>query len=325
MKTFNVSRLSRRDFVRSASVGSVIFAQSLTSSVVAQEQKITSAQSPFKLKFAPHVRHFAASAGPNILDQIRYAHELGFTAWEDNGMPKRDTKEQKAIGKLLQSLDMEMGVFVAYGEFRHPTLSGNRFDFFSKSRDPKGVRELLVKKMQDATEIAKRCGARWCTIVPGTQDPSLLSEYQTRNAVENLKYMAEVCEKTGLVMVLEPLNYINHPNCFLQRISHAYQICKMVDSPSCKILDDLYHQQITEGNLINNMISAWDEIAYIQLGDVPGRKQPGTGEINYKKVLDWIYNKGYRGILGMEHGIDAKGVEGEKRLIEAYRRIDLSA
>jgi len=124
-------------------------------------------------------------------------------------------------------------------------------------------------------------------------------------------------------MVLESLNHwTNHPGVFLSKIPQAYQICRAVGSPSCKILDDLYHQQITEGNLIPNMDMAWDEIAYFQVGDNPGRKEPTTGEINYKNIFKHIYNKGYEGVVGMEHGNNKPGKEGETAVIKAYRACD---
>lgn len=123
-------------------------------------------------------------------------------------------------------------------------------------------------------------------------------------------------------MVLEPLNFYNHPGLFLSKIPQAYEVCKAVDSPSCKILFDIYHQQIQEGNLIPNMKMAWDEIAYFQIGDNPGRKEPTTGEINYKNVFKYIYAKGYKGILGMEHGNSKKGKDGELAVIESYRISD---
>ncbi|WAJ71827.1 hydroxypyruvate isomerase family protein [Catenovulum adriaticum] len=317
-------QISRRNFTKGVLASSFGLAASGVSFQATSTEK-KSENGAFTMKFAPHVNHFKNLAGNNILDQIRYAHDMGFRAWEDNRMPNRFEKEQQAIGDLLAKLGMEMGVFVAYGDFKNPIFAGNRLDHFDKrSVDKKQVKAMLTKKMEQAVEISKRCGAKWCTIVPGTIDLTLPVEYQTKNVVENLSYMAEVCEKSGLVMVLEPLNYQNHPNCFLTRISQAYEICKMVDSASCKILDDLYHQQITEGNLIQNMADAWDEIAYIQIGDVPGRKEPGTGEINYNNIMTWLHKQGYNGIIGAEHGIKNKGVDGEKDLIQAYRSIDVT-
>ena len=127
-------------------------------------------------------------------------------------------------------------------------------------------------------------------------------------------------------MVLEPLNpWRDHPGLFLTRMPQAFQICSAVGSPFCKILDDLYHQQITEGNLIPNIDRSWSEIAYFQIGDNPGRKEPGTGEINYKNVFTHIHAKGFTGIMGMEHGNSQPGKEerarGDRRL-SGLRRLD---
>jgi hydroxypyruvate isomerase len=102
----------------------------------------------------------------------------------------------------------------------------------------------------------------------------------------------------------------------------TYMICKGVRSPSCKILFDMYHMQKNEGNIITNMDRCWEEIAYLQIGDNPGRKEPTTGEMNYKNIFKHIHEKGYKGILGMEHGNAKPGKEGEMALIKAYRESD---
>src|SRR5690606_1754145 len=97
---------------------------------------------------------------------------------------------------------------------------------------------------------------------------------------------------------------------------------KAVNSPACKILFDIYHQQITEGNIIPNIDLAWDEIAYFQVGDNPGRKEPGTGELNYRHIFRHIHSKGFTGIVGMEHGNSQPGPEGEQAVIDAYVAAD---
>jgi hydroxypyruvate isomerase len=122
-------------------------------------------------------------------------------------------------------------------------------------------------------------------------------------------------------MVLEPLS--DNPDLFLRHADQSYMICKAVGSPSCKILYDIYHMQRNEGNLIATMEKTWSEIAYIQIGDNPGRKEPGTGEIHYGNVFKYIDTKGFKGVMGMEHGNALPGVEGEKALIEAYRKVDI--
>ncbi len=270
----------------------------------------------FKLKYAPHPGMFKFHAGEDVLDQIQFSADQGFTAWEDNSANLRPVDEQKAIGKKLEQLGMTMGVFVSYGRGRF-----EESDFVSKT--DKAYQQTLKAEMREAVEAAKRLNAKWTTVVPGAVHQKLDPGYQTANCITNLRVMCEVCEPAGLVMVLEPLNwYSNHPGLFLRGVPQGYAICKAVASPSCKILDDLYHQQIDIGNLIPNMEMAWDEIAYLQYGDNPGRKEPTTGEINYKRIGEWLYKKGFGGVIGMEHGNSMPGKEGEAAVIAAYREID---
>ena len=270
----------------------------------------------FKLAFAPHAGMFSHQAGEDILDQIRWAADQGFHAWEDNGMGGRTPEMQEKIGALLQEKNMQMGVFVANRiNWREPTLTNGAGEH----------RDAFLEDIKQAVEVAKRCNATWMTVVPGFVQMRLEPFYQMANVVETLKQGAAILEPHGLVMVLEPLNYRDHPGLFLTKAAQGYAICQAVGSPSCKILFDIYHQQIQEGNLIPNIDAAWDEIAYFQIGDNPGRKEPTTGEINYQKVLSHIHEKGFTGVYGMEHGNSQDGAAGEMAVIEAYRKVDVSA
>lgn len=267
----------------------------------------------FKLKYAPHFGMFENSAGKDLVDQLKFAADQGFSAWEDNGMMGRSIPDQERIAKAMNDLGIQMGVFVADAEWGRPTyaLGGSE------------TIQALKAKAKSAAEVAKRVNARWMTVVPGPYDLRLAWEYQTANVCDCLKAMCEVFEPEGLVMVLEPLNpYRDHPGMFLSKIPQAYQICKAVDSPSCKILFDMYHQQITEGNIIPNIDLAWSETAYFQCGDNPGRREPLTGEMNYRNIFAHIAKKSTDLIIGMEHGKSEGGVSGEKRLLDAYRWCD---
>jgi hydroxypyruvate isomerase len=281
---------------------------------------------PFKLLYAPGFRHFQHSAGKDPLDQIGFMHDNGFRAIEDNGMMNRDPALQQRIGDRLAALGMTMGVFVTgfgmHSLMMTSNIIGDKPQGKGVRADPKAVRASLKATCLQALETQKRVNAKWTTVVLGAHNPNLDYDYQFANVVENLKYCCGLLEPHGLVMVLEPLNYMNHPGVFLKTVPQAYAICKAVGSPSCKILNDLYHQQIEIGNLINNIDRAWDETAYIQVGDVPGRKEPTTGEINYRNVFRHLHEKGYKGVIGMEHGISRPGAEGEQRLIQAYREVD---
>ena len=267
----------------------------------------------FKLNYAPHFGMFKHNAGEDLVDQILFAADQGFTAWEDNGMKGRSMETQNAIAKAMESRGMAMGVFVAHSiAWRQPNLANG---------DP-DMRAQFLAEITESVEVAKRVNATWMTVVPGHVDLRLDMGYQTAYVVETLKQASSILEPHGLVMVLEPLNPWNHPGLFLTKVSQGFEICQAVGSPSCKILNDLYHQQITEGNLIPNINRAWDEIGYFQIGDNPGRKEPTTGEINYLNVFKHIHSKGFTGILGMEHGNLNPGKAGEQRLIEAYRAVD---
>ena len=268
---------------------------------------------PFKLKYAPHFGMFRNHAGGDPLDELRFMHDEGFRALEDNSMMGRPVELQEKIAATMHELGMEMGVFVAHADFNNETFASGA----------KLKRERIESDMRSAVEVAKRVNAKWCTVVPGTYSKQLEWDYQTANVIENLKRAVEICAPAGLTMVLEPLNhYRNHPGVFLTRIPQAYMICRAVGSEHCKILDDLYHQQISEGNLIPNVDKAWSEIAYFQVGDNPGRKEPTTGEINYRNVFRHIHSKGFDGIVGMEHGNSRIGKEGERAVIDAYRACD---
>lgn len=268
----------------------------------------------FQLKYAPHFGMFEQSAGKSLEDQLQFMADQGFGALEDNGMTGRSIEDQNKIAQKMDQLGMEMGVFVAHKIYwRDPNLTSGNADW----------RKEFLEGITNSVEVAKRVNAKWVTVVPGHVDLSLEMGYQTANVVESLRQACEIFEPHGLTMVLEPLNWwAGHDGQFLTKIPQAYEICKAVNSPSCKILFDVYHQQIQEGHLIKNIDMAWDEIAYFQVGDNPGRKEPTTGEINYLNVFKHIHSKGYTGIVGMEHGNSKPGKAGEMRVIEAYKEVD---
>ena len=267
----------------------------------------------FNLNYAPHLGMFKNSVGDDPIDQINYMADLGFRAFEDNGMRSRSVALQNKISKTLENRGMKMGVFVAHKIYwDKPNLSSGDDDY----------RNEFLNFIKKSVEVAKRVNAKWMTVVPGHLDLRKDISYQTSNVVETLKRASDILEPHGLIMVLEPLNFRDHPGLFLTESPQAFQICKAVNSPSCKILFDIYHQQIQEGNLIPNIEETWDEIAYFQIGDNPGRREPTTGEINYKNVFKFIHEKGFDGILGMEHGNSIQGIEGEKALVDAYLKVD---
>jgi len=301
--------MNRSEFIKSSSMlvgGSVLGTQ-----LESKASTIPTQNKTFKLDYAPHQGMFSTSAGKSFLDEIKYYHDLGFRSIEDNGMPGRSVDEQTKIGELLAKLNMRMGVFVV-------PKGGNGANTLAAGKQEHV--DIFVKGVRDSIEIAKRVNAKWVTVVPGDYERHLPIGVQTANVIEALKRGAELLEPHQIAMVLEPLS--DTPDLFLRYTDQTYEICKAVGSPSCKILYDAYHQQKNEGNLINLMNLCWSEIAYIQVGDNPGRREPTTGEINYKNVFKWLHEKGYKGIVGMEHGMSKQGKEGEDALVAAYREVD---
>jgi len=267
----------------------------------------------FSVHFAPHFGMFRNLAGDDPVAQLEFAAGEGFTAWEDNGMSGRSVEEQTRIAGAMSDLGMTMGIFV----LNPSTAWGATF-----SRGDAGDRQKFLDEAKAAVEVAHRVNTTWATVVCGTREPRAKIGFQTARAVDQLRAAAEILEPAGVVMVLEPLNPRDHPNMLLAEMAHAYEVCRAVDSPSCKILCDLYHQQVTEGNLIPNIDACWDEIGYFQIGDNPGRCEPTTGEVNFANVFRHIKGKGYGGVLGMEHGNSKGGGDGERAVIEAYRACD---
>lgn len=301
--------MKRSEFIKNSGLlagGTLLAADTFGNSLTSKAKNTT-----FNLDYAPHQGMFRTSAGSNFLDEIKYMHDLGFRSIEDNGMPGRSVEEQTKVGELLAKLGMRMGVFVVpKGGNGANTLAAGKQEHI----------DIFLQGCKQSVEIAKRVNAKWVTVVPGDYERRLPIGVQTANVIEGLKRGAEILEPHGITMVLEPLS--DTPDLFLRYTDQTYEICKAVDSPSCKILYDAYHQQKNEGNLINLMNQCWSEIAYIQVGDNPGRREPTTGEINYKNVFKWLYEKGYKGIVGMEHGMSKSGKVGEQALYNAYREVD---
>ena len=305
--------MERRSFIKKSAAAASIFGvgiQGVNAFNSPESNRLVGGHN-FNLKYAPHLGMFKNHAGNDPIDQLNFMADQGFTAFEDNGMMKRDTATQTKMGETLAKNNMSMGVFVVdKGGNMNNTLAAGKKEYV----------DIFLDGCKKAVEVAKRVNAKWMTVVPGGYQRRLPIGVQDGHVIEALRRGAEIFEPHGLTMVLEPLS--DSPDLYLQRSDQTYMICKAVNSPACKILFDIYHLQKTEGHIIRNMDLTWDEIAYIQIGDNPGRKEPTTGEINYKNVFKHIHTKGFNGILGMEHGNSLKGKEGEQAVITAYKKVD---
>ncbi len=274
--------------------------------------------SRFTLNFAPHLGIlrpdrplFINHAGPDPIDQLRFIAEQGFRAVEDNNLIDRPIEVQERMAAEMARLGLEMGCFVAIGREKRAT-------FVSQDST---ARELLLKQLDIGLETARRMNGRWITVGCGYPDPELPWAYQAANLIDNLKFCAERAHAAGVTLLVEAVNRRAMPGVFLTSIKDAYLAVHSVASPGVKLLFDVGHVQIEDGDLIKNLDRCWDEIAYFQLADNPGRREPGSGEINFVHLLRRIHRKGFRGILDMEHLVSGEGRAGEAAVIRVYEAL----
>lgn len=291
-----------------------VLAAAAAAPLVASSARGQSNAARFSLHFAPHEGSFASRG--NRLEQIAFAADQGFTAWEDNEAASRPIDEQVAMAKALSSRGMTMGVFVAampkWAQSR-PILGAN----------DGAEREAFLADIRASIDVAKRLNASRVTVVTGFLDPKVPLDIQTARVIDTMRRAGDIVAPHGFALVMEPLNTrTNHPGVYMQSIAQGYAVARGANSPGIKVLADLYHEQIQSGNLIPTLDMCWSEIGYIQFGDNPGRKEPGTGEVNFANIVRWLRAKKYAGVIGMEHGNSLEGRAGEERLIAAYRTID---
>jgi hydroxypyruvate isomerase len=165
-------------------------------------------------------------------------------------------------------------------------------------------REEFLKQTQLAINAAQAIGAKQLVTLTGNEMGGMPRSEQMANAVAALRAAAPVLEKNGMTAIVEVLNtYVDHAGYFLYYVRDGAELIDRVGSPNVKLLFDIYHVQIMEGNLIQSIRSNIDRIGHFHVGDVPGRHQPGTGEINYRNVFQAIYDQGdrFRGSVALEY------------------------
>jgi hydroxypyruvate isomerase len=221
-----------------------------------------------------------------FMERFAQAASFGYPAveiWPHKGKD-RDVEE---IARLKKRLGIEIAQFTAWG-------------FTPGMNDPKNHADFL-KAVEEGCEVAKRLDCKLMTVVGGNDQPGMTQEQMHANIIEALKRAAPIAEKNGVTMILEPMNIrVDHKGHCLYGSAPAVRICREVGSPAVKINWDLYHMQISEGDLCGRLKDGFDQVGYLQLADHPGRNEPGTGEIHYNRVLREAYDLGYRGYVGLE-------------------------
>ena len=154
-------------------------------------------------------------------------------------------------------------------------------------------------------------------VTVGPERDDLPPGAEHRAGVNALRDAAPAAEAAGIDLVVEPLNNpVDHPGYYLDSSYEAYEIVDAVDSPAVSVLFDVYHQQITEGNVIQNLTEHVEFVGYVHVADVPGRHEPGTGELNYARVFEALDDAGYDGYVGLEYSPSTDAAEAVERVLE---------
>jgi hydroxypyruvate isomerase len=207
---------------------------------------------------------------------------VGFRPWYDDVLEAVVTAADAA------------GVDIAYLSGGSPSTDGPEFLL----SDPEETDE-AVDEMKWAIDVSARFGAETLNVIPGRRDETLDPAVQHVSIVDSLRKVADRSEEVGVTLLVEPINAaVDLQEVYLTSSYEGYKIVDAVDSPNVRLLYDFYHQQITEGNLVANVREHVDQIGHVHVGDVPGRHEPGTGEINYPNLLGALADAGCDGYVG---------------------------
>ena len=277
-----MSSFSRRTFLTSSAVlaGTAALAQSATPE--------ESAADPASLGKTPHTR-FAVNIEMwfrklPFIERVDAAAALGFPAVEFWPWQNKDID---ALLRRIDTLGIEIAQFTAWG-------------FVPGLNNPKN-HDRFLKAIEKGCKTANRLRVKKMTVVGGNDQKGMTQAQMHEHIITGLKRAAPIAEAHDVMLILEPMNIrVDHKGHCLYGSPDAVRICREVGSQHVKINWDLYHMQISEGDLCRRLREGFDQVGYLQLADNPGRHEPGTGEIHYNRVLKEAHELGYRGYVGLE-------------------------
>jgi len=218
-----------------------------------------------------------------FLERIDAVSEAGFDSFEFWGWRSKNVEE------ILKRKERNGLTVSAFG-----------VDPVGRIVDP-STRHTFISGVKDSIKIAHKLECSRIIVTTGAEVAGVPRDVQHKSIVDSLKEATKLVEKDDITLVLEPLNVlIDHKGYFLYSSQEGFEIVREVNSPNVKLLYDIYHQQITEGNLINTITNNISLIGHFHSADVPGRHEFGTGEINYCNVLRRIDELKYDGFIGLE-------------------------
>lgn len=205
------------------------------------------------------------------------AHAVEFWGWRD--------KDLDAVHAACEEWDVDLAAMLGSG---------------APITDPDGT-SAAVRDLEESIEVASDLGCPNLIVTVGPDQDDVARDAQHEAIVEALRQVAPAAESAGVTLGIEPLNTtIDHPDYYLSSSEEGREIVTAVDSPAVGLLFDVYHQQITEGDVTRGLTDAIDDLSYVHVADNPGRHEPGTGELDYGNVLSALLDEGYDGYVGCE-------------------------
>lgn len=281
----------------------------------------TGSKPVWNMRFAPHIGLYSLDTpmflhSVGTLDpvaHIEFIASLGFAGVEDNALLLRNDADQNRIGEALGCSGLEMGCFAFDPEHWIEPLW---------AQDDDTTRAHLKRELKTAGDAAKRVNGQFVTVLSG-RDPLMPLAMQLQGMVENLRLLADDAQGRGITLLIEPLSQWDYPAMLINDFYDAYAVVKAVNHPAVRLMFDVFHVQAMNGNLLRNLDLTYDVIGMVQLADSPLRSEPGSGEINFVNVLKHLQNKGYSGLVELEHSMSEPGKAGEDAALGRLRDINL--
>jgi len=258
------------------------------------------------------VRQAAAQNTPAALPEPRYTLSVNLEIMFPRSMPYAEriqvVADQGCKAFSFWGLRRDQAAAMEAAQQRHGlkcgSITGNGKTGWNTGLTKTGYEEAFLNDFLDHIEVAKRFDVKNLICFLGETQPDIPLEVQHRQIVAGLKKAGDLAAKHGVYFCLEPLNSVESPKMSVLSAKHGFKIVEEVNHPHVRLDFDMYHLQLSEGNIINNLRQGLRKgwIRFVEIGDVPGRREPGTGEMNYDNIFKVLREEGYADFVGMEHG-----------------------
>lgn len=268
----------------------------------------------YRLNFAPHIGFprpdsplFSALADPAPEAQIAFIAAQGFGAIQDPFTASRNEEQQALVGRTAKTAGLKLGCFVYAPMSRAMQPIWSAVD--------RAGQDALAADIDAAIEIGRRIGSNAIAVLSGV-DPARSHGEQCHAMTANLARFADRVAEAGMMLCIEAVNGRRLPQILLHHTKDAADIVRGVGHPAVRLIFDTAHVQAMDGDVLGQLDATWDLIEFIQLADHPDRTEPGTGELNFVRIIDEIEQRKFTGIVELEHMWAVPDAEHQKRYLE---------